>query len=111
MKTFKASSTSSSLIFELNIPKFKILFIIVGMFISMVTVYTFSKKDKKNTTKTLSIWSRNTSKDIYEEPKKLETLIRKLEDTCLTNNTPKNRCELSKCKAKFIKYLKIQVLS
>ncbi|KAH0769661.1 hypothetical protein KY290_013642 [Solanum tuberosum] len=42
------------------------------------------------------------------EPKRLETLIRELEDTCLTNNTPENRCELSKCKAKFIRYFKIQ---
>ncbi|KAH0698618.1 hypothetical protein KY284_012833 [Solanum tuberosum] len=62
----------------------------------------------KNTTKTLSAWSRNTFGDTYEERKRLEALIRELEDTCLTNNTPENRCELSKCKAEFIRYLKIQ---
>lgn len=31
-----------------------------------------------------------------------------MEDNCIANNTPENRYELSKCKAEFIRYLKIQ---
>ncbi|OIT30842.1 hypothetical protein A4A49_27518 [Nicotiana attenuata] len=48
----------------------------------------------KNTTKALSTWSRDTFGDIYEEPKRLESLIRDLEEICMTNNTPENRSEL-----------------
>ncbi|OIT32383.1 hypothetical protein A4A49_43953 [Nicotiana attenuata] len=61
----------------------------------------------KNTTKALNTWSRATFGDIYEEPKRLESLIRTLEEICMTNNTPKNRNELSKNKAEFIRYLNI----
>ncbi|KAH0716616.1 hypothetical protein KY290_012894 [Solanum tuberosum] len=38
----------------------------------------------------------------------LKQVPRDLEGTCLPNNTPESRCEFSKCKAEFIRYLKIQ---
>ncbi|XP_049397141.1 uncharacterized protein LOC125861240 [Solanum stenotomum] len=70
-------------------------------------LYIFQQKIK-NTTKTLSGWSRETFGDIYEEPKRLEKLIRDLEEKCITYNSPENRCELSKHKDIFTRYLKIQ---
>lgn len=62
----------------------------------------------KNTCKTLSSWSRSTFGDIYEEPKKLEAQIRHLESTCLNDNSDENRCELSRCRAEYTRYLKLQ---
>ncbi|XP_019251335.1 PREDICTED: uncharacterized protein LOC109230274 [Nicotiana attenuata] len=62
----------------------------------------------KRTSNSPSTWSRQTFGDIFEEPKRLEAQLRILEDNCVKNNTPDNRCELSRCKAEFTRYLKIQ---
>lgn len=77
-----------------------------NIFIHGNPLYILQQKIK-NTTKALSTWSRATFGDIYEEPKRLENLIRDLEEICMTNNTPENRSELFKSKAEFIRYLKI----
>ncbi|XP_059281089.1 uncharacterized protein LOC132034742 [Lycium ferocissimum] len=53
-------------------------------------------------------WSRQAFRDIYEEPKRLEAQMRRLEDNSITCNTEENRMELSRCRAQFTRYLKIQ---
>ncbi|XP_060184145.1 uncharacterized protein LOC132613875 isoform X1 [Lycium barbarum] len=62
----------------------------------------------KSTGKALSAWSRIAFGDFYAGPKRLEVLIRDLEVESISNNTPENRMNLSKAKAEFIRYLKIQ---
>ncbi|XP_060203069.1 uncharacterized protein LOC132631512 [Lycium barbarum] len=62
----------------------------------------------KVTCKDLSIWSRQVYGDIFEEPKRLENQIRVLEENCTNNNSAENRMELSRCRAEFTRYLKIQ---
>ncbi|XP_059305557.1 uncharacterized protein LOC132057113 [Lycium ferocissimum] len=57
---------------------------------------------------TLSCWSRTAFGDFYEEPKRLESLIKTLEQDFINNNTPKNRMELSRAKAEYTRFLKIQ---
>ncbi|OIT24755.1 hypothetical protein A4A49_28383 [Nicotiana attenuata] len=56
----------------------------------------------------LSSWSRTAFGDIYEEPKKLEMEIRRLEEVYLNDNNQSNRLNLSKAKAEFTRYLKLQ---
>lgn len=62
----------------------------------------------KATIKALSAWSRIAYGDFHEEPKKLENIIKDLEDNSINNNTPENRINLSKAKAEFTRFLKIQ---
>ncbi|XP_075092109.1 uncharacterized protein LOC142172402 [Nicotiana tabacum] len=77
-------------------------------FVSLVVTSTkFLVKKINNTTKALNTWSRVTFENIFEELKRLENLIRDLDENCMTNNILENRCELSKRKAEFIRYLKI----
>ncbi|XP_075082606.1 uncharacterized protein LOC142166877 [Nicotiana tabacum] len=46
--------------------------------------------------------------DIYEEPKKLEMEIRRLEEVYLNDNNQGNMLKLSKAKAEFTRFLKLQ---
>ncbi|XP_060183056.1 uncharacterized protein LOC132613011 [Lycium barbarum] len=62
----------------------------------------------KRVCKSLSTWSRRAFGDINEEPKRLETTIRKLEENSFNNNNPSNRMNLSRAKADYTKFLKLQ---
>lgn len=62
----------------------------------------------KKASKRLSIWSRETFGDIYEEPKRLEKLIVDLEEALVISNSPSHRRELNEAKAKYIQFLNIQ---
>lgn len=59
----------------------------------------------------LDRWSRSTFGDIYEKlikPKKLEKLIKELEETSITNNSQDIRNNLSRAKAQFTRFLILQ---
>ncbi|KAK4724674.1 hypothetical protein R3W88_027453 [Solanum pinnatisectum] len=62
----------------------------------------------KNISKYLSSLSQNSYGDIYKEPKRLEAQMRTIEENCVNNNSIENRMELSRCRAEFIKYIKLQ---
>ncbi|XP_015169175.1 uncharacterized protein [Solanum tuberosum] len=62
----------------------------------------------KRTCKTLSSWSRQTFGDISEEPRKLKAQMRILEENSVTNNSEENREELSRLRAIFTKFLRLQ---
>ncbi|KAG5596871.1 hypothetical protein H5410_038103 [Solanum commersonii] len=70
-------------------------------------MYILHQKIKK-TCKMLSLWSRETYGDIYEEPKRLEAQMKVLEENSVINNTKANICELFRYRAEFTKYLKLQ---
>ncbi|KAH0684689.1 hypothetical protein KY289_022441 [Solanum tuberosum] len=53
-------------------------------------------------------WSRTAFGDFYEEPKRLEILIKDLEEASINNNSQENRMNLSKARAEFTRFLKIQ---
>ncbi|XP_075076534.1 uncharacterized protein LOC142163173 [Nicotiana tabacum] len=71
------------------------------------SLYILHQKNK-NTCNSLHSWSREAFGDIYEELKKLKILIRSLEEASLTNNCPIKRMNLSKARAGFTRYLKLQ---
>ncbi|XP_016441893.1 uncharacterized protein LOC107767403 [Nicotiana tabacum] len=56
----------------------------------------------------LSRWLKTTFGDIYEEPKKLEKLIKELEEVSITNNTQDIRTKLARTKAEFTSFLILQ---
>ncbi|XP_070044129.1 uncharacterized protein [Nicotiana tomentosiformis] len=56
----------------------------------------------------LSRWSKATFGDIYEEPKKLEKLIKELEEASITNNTQDIRTKLARTKSEFTSFLILQ---
>ena len=58
--------------------------------------------------KALSAWYRLAYGDFYEEPTRLENIIKDLEKISINDNTPENRMNLSKPKAEFTRFLKIQ---
>lgn len=62
----------------------------------------------KNTCKKLSSWSRHAFGDIYEEPKRLEAQRRAPEDISIHNNSTDNKNELSRCRAEYMRYIKLQ---
>ncbi|XP_075081792.1 uncharacterized protein LOC142166427 [Nicotiana tabacum] len=53
-------------------------------------------------------WSKATFGDIYEEPKKLEKLIKEFEEASVTNNTQDIRTKLARTKAEFTSFLILQ---
>uniref|UniRef100_A0A0V0H5Y0 Putative ovule protein n=1 Tax=Solanum chacoense TaxID=4108 RepID=A0A0V0H5Y0_SOLCH len=70
--------------------------------------YVYFTSEDQKTCKMLSLWSRETYGDIYEDPKKLEAQMKVLEENSVMNNTKVNICEPSRCRAEFTKYLKLQ---
>ncbi|XP_075086526.1 uncharacterized protein LOC142169190 [Nicotiana tabacum] len=62
----------------------------------------------KKVCSTLSAWSRQAFGDIYEEPKRLEALIRSLEEEMISDPSPECRMNLSKAIAKFTIFLKLR---
>lgn len=67
-------------------------------------LHTLHQKIKK-VSKSLSIWSRIAFGDFYEEPKRLENLIKDLEEASITNNNQENRQNLSRAKAEYHRFL------
>ncbi|XP_070045848.1 uncharacterized protein [Nicotiana tomentosiformis] len=66
--------------------------------------FTWSdNRDPPNT-----IWERQDFGDIYEEPKRLEALIRSLEEAMISDLSPECRMNLSKARAEFTRFLKLQ---
>nr|XP_018630702.1 uncharacterized protein LOC108947345 [Nicotiana tomentosiformis] len=53
-------------------------------------------------------WSKATFGDIYEESKKLENLIKELEEASITNNTQDIKIKLARTKAEFASFLILQ---
>lgn len=70
-------------------------------------LYVLHQKIKK-VISTLSAWSSQAFGDIYEEPKRLKVLISSLEETMLNNPSPEARMALSKARAEFTRFLKLQ---
>ncbi|KAH0672952.1 hypothetical protein KY284_024039 [Solanum tuberosum] len=62
----------------------------------------------KIVSKALSGWSRIAFGDFYEDLKRLEILIKDLEEASINNNSQENMMNLSKARAKFTRFLKIQ---
>ncbi|XP_060182082.1 uncharacterized protein LOC132611715 [Lycium barbarum] len=60
----------------------------------------------KRTSKVLSVWSRATFGDIYEEVTKMESKIADLENNLLVDNSPKNGTLLNHANAEYIIALK-----
>ncbi|XP_016515140.2 uncharacterized protein LOC107831859 [Nicotiana tabacum] len=62
----------------------------------------------KKVCSTLSAWSRQAFGDIYEEPKMLKSLIRSLDEAVISDPSPECRMHLSKARAEFTRFLKLQ---
>ncbi|KAH0727852.1 hypothetical protein KY285_003571 [Solanum tuberosum] len=56
----------------------------------------------------MSSWSRQAFVDLYEEPKRLEIQTQALEDNHVTKNTGNSKRDLSRLKAEFTRFLKLQ---
>ncbi|XP_070050193.1 uncharacterized protein [Nicotiana tomentosiformis] len=67
-------------------------------------LYILHQKTKR-VCSTLRRWSKATFGDIYEEPKKLEKLIKELEEASITNNTQDIRTKMARTKAEFTSFL------
>ncbi|XP_070031601.1 uncharacterized protein [Nicotiana tomentosiformis] len=70
-------------------------------------LYIFHQKLKK-VCSTLGAWSRQAFGDIYEEPKRLESLIRSLDEAMIFDPFSECRMNLSKARAEFTRFLKLQ---
>ncbi|XP_060183358.1 uncharacterized protein LOC132613361 [Lycium barbarum] len=62
----------------------------------------------KNVCSRLSAWSRIAFGDIYEEPKRLEILIRSLEEAMILDTSSESRMQLARARAELSRFLILQ---